>query len=55
MAQLAEAWSDYRGEVRAYNAAIWAEEAARREQERQAAKAHAEAQEEQSGTSTLLD
>jgi hypothetical protein len=55
MEQLAEAWSDYRGEVRAYNAAIWTEEAARREQERQAAKARAEAEEEQSGTSTLLD
>jgi hypothetical protein len=55
MEQLAEAWSDFRDEVHAYNAAIWAEEAARRERDRQEAKARAEAQEEQGGTSTLLD
>jgi hypothetical protein len=41
--------------VQAYNAAIWADEAALREQDRQTARARAEAQEEQGGTSTLLD
>jgi hypothetical protein len=55
MEELAEAWSDYGAEIHAYNAATWAAEAARREQEREAANARAEAQREQSGTSKLLD
>jgi hypothetical protein len=55
MEQLAEAWSDYVGEVQAHNAASWAGEADAREAVRQQAKARAEAQEEQSGTSKLLD
>jgi hypothetical protein len=55
MEQLAEAWSDYGAEAERFNAATWAEESARREQERQEAKARAAAQEEQTGTSKLLD
>jgi hypothetical protein len=53
--QLAEAWNDYRDEIDRWSAARWEAEQARREQERADAKELAEAREEQTGTSTLLD
>ena len=55
MDQLAEAWSDYTAEIDHWSAARWQEEDTRREQQRQDAKALAEAREDQTGTSTLLE
>ncbi|HEY2603772.1 MAG TPA: hypothetical protein VGI67_19590 [Thermoleophilaceae bacterium] len=55
MDQLAEAWNDYCAEVHAFNAKLWSEEDQRREDEREEAQALAEAREEQTGTSDMLD
>ncbi|HEY7632185.1 MAG TPA: hypothetical protein VH817_15875 [Thermoleophilaceae bacterium] len=55
MDQLAEAWSDYKDEIGRWASERWAAEDARREAEREDAKATAEAREDQTGTSTLLD
>jgi hypothetical protein len=55
MYQLAEAWTDYRAEIQRFGAARWQAEEARRESDRQEAQDLAEAREEQTGTSGLLD
>jgi hypothetical protein len=53
--QLAEAWSDFRGEVDERNRARWSAEAERREREREADEELRRARREQRGTSQLLD
>jgi hypothetical protein len=55
MDQLAEAWTDYRDEIQRWSAARWQAEEAKRESDRQDAEELADAREEQTGTSGLLD
>jgi hypothetical protein len=53
--QIAEAWSDFRGEVDDFNRVRWSEESDRRERQRDAEEELIQARREQRGTSRLLD
>jgi hypothetical protein len=53
--QLAEAWSDFRGEVDDFNRGRWSDESQRRERQRDAEAELIQARREQQGTSRLLD
>jgi hypothetical protein len=53
--QLVEAWLDFKGAVRAFNAGVWSAESQRREAARLARNAHDEAVREQRSAVDLLD
>jgi hypothetical protein len=53
--ELVEAWLDYKQAVQTFNCERWAEESARREEERAAREARDEAMREQLGAADLLD
>jgi hypothetical protein len=53
--QLAEAWNDFRAEVREVNRARWSEESERRDRESREEQERLQARREQHGTSGLLD